>query len=170
MKKIYTHIYVFFFNGFLITISRANINTNESFYVTRTPRMVVRLRSHSASNAFNYIVASPAIFRVSPHICMYARNRVVFFRERSFYSIFLELSHTRYRAIYLSVTPLNYHPSYDEKIWNFARGRSNFSISLRFTAPRPCLLPPAPSLELWTKCTQRAGGARLKTRVGRECC
>lgn len=89
LRRKYMHIYIyvfFFLNDFLITISRANINTNESFYVTRIPGTVVRLRSHSASDAFNYIVASPAIFRVSPRIyaCTYARDRVVFFSGTQF--------------------------------------------------------------------------------------
>jgi len=117
-------------------------------------------------DAFNYTAASPGVrFSGLTPYTAYTRAWTFFFpRERSFYPIFLELSRTRYHAIHLTS---ELSPIVRRENMKFRAGRSNFSISPRsppLLCCPPCpwytFPPPVPLVELWTKCTQRAGGRR----------
>lgn len=122
------------------------------------------------SDAFNYIASAPGV-RFSG-LTPYTRTG-----ERAFFSGTQFLPHfPRVIAYALSCdaplgTPLNYHPSYSGKIWNFARTVTIFlSLHVPPYSPVPSMhfSPPVPS----RNCEQNAlngPAARLKTRVGCEC-
>lgn len=126
---------------------KAYINTNESFYVIRTPRMAVRLRSRSART---HLITRPrppvCDFRGSPRIRR-TRERDLFFSPGNAVSTPFSSSY-RVRVIARCTSRFASKLSLIVRRENmkFRAGRSNFSISPRFSPPPRllCIVPRAP--------------------------
>lgn len=139
---------------------KAYINTNESFYVIRTPRTAVRLRSRSART---HLITRPrppvCDFRGSPRIRRIRASVTFFFFFFPGNAVSTPFS-SSYRVRVITRCTSRYaselSPIVRRENMKFRAGRSNFSISPRVPSlprccppcPRCTFPPPAPLVEL----------------------
>lgn len=121
---------------------KAYINTNESFYVIRTPRTAVRLRSRSARTHL-IIQSRPPVcdFRDSPRIRC---TRDLFYPGNAVSTPFSSSYHVRVIARCTSRYASELSLIVRRENMKFRAGRNNFSISPR--SPSSCAVLRAPDV------------------------